>query len=381
MQFDFASLIRQLNSDIKARGNFAFAISKARVIPSEYLFLTSILPMRLKPTFDVNGGSIKIYPTMAQLTPMSTPYLPIGFMESSTQKEQTAKFTGMMNFPEETLRELMDLERQLAMENIGNANGGAVINAQRVNVLLNFAEMLLKSQWDNYEYCAGKALTEGVLQLTGTGGQYVNVDYGVPAANIKNRTSTESYYNTATKYKDDVRFVGSVLKTGFVQVMNQNTYQSVIDNVGTTGNNLQVVVNDGARRELVFQNTSQLRPIDDVRDRIKVIVYNKSATLLNALGEKITKPMLDDGRIICIGEEMPDGFNLLEGSVNDETRKWELGYTHIAPTVESATSGFFQKIYTPQDEDYTVIGKTASNGLPMMINPNRLVILKTGMPS
>lgn len=376
MQFDFASLIAQLNADVKAAGNFAFAIAKARVIPNDYLFLSTILPMRLKPTFDINGGSIRIYPTMAQLTPMDSPYRPIGFMESSTLKESTAKFTGLMSFPEKTLRDLMELERDIAINNIGNSNGGAVINAQRVNALLNFAEMLLKSQYDNYEYLCGKVLTEGLFSVSGSGGLTLAVNYGVPAGNIKTRSGTASYYNTATEYKNDVRFSYTILKNP-VQIMNYNTYLSIINN---PYNNAEVVVNSGNTREIVFVNTSQLRPVNDVRDRVKIIIYNKSASLVDAAGTKFSVPMLPDGRIIVIGEETPDGFELLEGSTPDPTRNWELGYTHIAPTIEGGTSGFFQEIYTPQSEKYTVIGKTVSNGLPMLINPNRLVILKTDMP-
>lgn len=383
MQFNFQEIINQLNGEVDAAGNFAFSIARARVVPNDYLF-NAVLPNRPMPTYYVSGGSIRIYPTMAGLVPMDTPYPPIGAMESSTFFEKVAKYAGTMHFPEKVLRQLQEWGNAMAGARVGGSFAGLneQVNTELAQRMLGFAETLLKSQWDRYEYLKGEVLTEGAIDWQ-YGENDLTVDYGIPAANIRNNTSTDSYYNTASKFWTDIRFITTKLRNPVI-MMNNNTWLSIINN---PVNNITVVVNEGNVREIVkatpaeIVGTQIVPTARDARDRARIIIYDKSGTLIDDAGTLVTKAFLKDGRIVVVGEQTPDGFELLEGSTSDPTRAWELGYTHLAPTVEGGSSAFWQRIYTPQGKPYQVIGETASNGLPVVINPNRLIILKTAMPS
>ena len=379
MQFDFQSAINSLNKGLPFGDNFSYQNSRSRVVPGEYLFNT-ILPQQELPSYNVSGGSMRIYPTMSQLTPMDTPAKPIGAMESNFFNENTAKWGGSMHFPEERLRQLQEFAKYMA--SIGIQDGLSVgsiteANAKKVaETLLAFSDVLLKSQWDNLEWLRGQALTTGAISLTNSGLE-LTVDYDVPTGNKISRTSTNSYFSTASKFWTDIRAAYTKLKS-FRIVMNSNTYYSIIDN---DVNKIRVADGAGDSRSIVrFTGTTEMNSTD-ARDRTMITLYDKSGSGITPKGVMKAVPFLPDGKIILVGESEPDGFELLEGSTPDPANRLRLGYTHIAPTVEGGRTGIWSRVYTPEAKPYQLLGETFCNALPVILNPKKIVILTTEMPS
>lgn len=378
MQFDFKSQIDQLNAGLPFGDNFAFKIARSRVTPSEYLFNT-ILPQTELPTYNVKGGSMRIYPTMAQLMPMDTPPKPIGAMETSFFDENTSKFGGTMHFPEERIREMSEYANHLAA--LGISEGLSVGSIRESNAkqilqnLIGFSEVLLKAQWDNLENLRGQALTTGALSLSNSGLE-LSVDYDIPSTNKISRTSTNAYHSTSSKFWTDIRFAYTKLSR-FRIIMNSKTYYSIIDN---DVNKIRVDGDLGDTRSIVrYTGTNEVNSTDR-RDRTLVTLYDKSGSGITPKGTMVAKPFLPDGKIILVGEQEPDGFELLEGSTPNPENSFKLGYTHVAPTVEGGRPGIWSRIFTPEGKPYQLLGETVVNALPIITNPKKIMILTTEMP-
>lgn len=380
MQFDFQTAINALNDQMPFGDNFAFKAARAQAVPSDYLFET-ILPTENHPSYHVNGGSMRIYPTMAQLTPMDTPPKPIGAMESSFFNENTAKWGGMMHFPEERLRALQEMANYIRSQGITDGLSIGQIQeteAKRVTeTLLGFSDILLRAQWDNFEYLRGQALAYGSISLANSGID-LTVDYDVPSANKITRTgSGNSYYGTTSKWWTDIRTVCTKLNN-FRIIMNSQTYYSIIDN---SVNNIRVVDGTGLTRQIVKVVGSLESNSTDQRDRVTIILYDKSGSGITPKGTRKALPFLPNGKVVVIGEQQPDGFELLQGSTPDPNNLFRLGYTHLAPTVEGGRSGIYSRIFTPEAKPMQLLGETYANALPVILNPNKVMILTTDMPS
>ncbi len=381
MQFDFAAAIAALNQNLPFGDNFAYQIARSRVVPGEYLFNT-ILPTQNRPDYEVKGGTMRIYPTMAQLTPMDTPPKPIGAIESNFFNENTAKWGGTMHFPEERLRELQKMAQSAVAIGISDGlNLGGLQNIPAnaaAQAIFAFAELLLKSQMDNIEWLKGQALQQGAISLTNSG-LNLTVDYDVPAANKISRTGTDAYGGTASKFWTDMRTVGKKL-SNFKVMMNSNTYYAIIDQAF---NNIRVDDMTGDVRTIVryAANTTIGAVSPDRRDRTNIIIYDKAGSGITPKGTMKSLPFLADGKIICVGEGEPDGFELFEGSVPDPERRLRLGYGHMGPTVEGGRPGIWQRVFTPEAKPFQLLGETFCNFLPVITNPKKIVILTTEMPA
>lgn len=386
MQFNFAEIISELNENLPFGDNFAFQMARAQVVPAEYLWNT-VLPMMPKASYHVTGGSMRIYPTMLGLVPMDTPLPPMGALTSEQFFEKTAKIGGMMNFPEAMLRELQEWASYQRGVGVGaGMSAGQVLASEKERLtenILQFSTMMLKAQWDTWEWLRSRAITKGVIDWQ-YGVNDLYVQYGVPTGNVKSYTSTDSFYNTASKFWTFIRFLYTKLSEGFTLVMNYNTWMSIIDN---SVNNITVLSdtmlgNGLSVKEIQYVNQDKVNPQQrDMRERQRIIVYNKSGTVIDKSGNLSALPFMDDGDLVAIGAEKPEGFELLLGSVDDPTKEYQLGYTHIAPTVEGGQAAIWQRVFTPQDKPYQLQAETASNGLPVIINPRRIVQATTGMPS
>lgn len=379
MQFDFAAVINSLNGGLPFGDNFSFANTRGRVVPADYLFNT-ILPQEEKPSYNVSGGTMRIFPTMAGQMPMDTPPPPIGAIETTTFMENTSKIGGQMHFPEERLRDLQQwatYQRSVGITDGIGLDGIASLEKERlVQTLLGFSDILLKSQWDTYEWLRGQALTLGALDWT-YGEIDLRVDYGVPAGNKISRTSTNAYWNTGSKFWSDIRTVYTKLNN-FTILMNSRTYYSIIDN---DVNKIRVVDSEGSVRSFVRYTGTIESSSTDVRDRVRIVLYDKSGSVINAKGALQAVPFLPDGKIVIVGEQQPDGFELTQGSTPDPSNLLRLGYTHIAPTVEGGRMGIWSRVFTPEAKPYQLFGETVSNGLPVITNPKKVMILTTEMPS
>lgn len=379
MQFDFQSVIDALNGKLPFGDNFSFQNSRTRVVPGDYLFNT-IMPQELHPTYNVAGGTMRIYPTMVGQMPMDTPPPPIGAMEATQFNENTTKIGGQMHFPEARLRELQNWASYQRSQGVGDGLSidaiGALEKARLVEVLLGFSDLLLKAQLDTFEWLRGQALTTGGLSWNYNKLQ-LTVDYGVPSANKITRTgSGNSYYGTTSKFWTDIRFAYTKLNN-FKVIMNSQTYYSIIDN----SVNSIAVIGDGLGTRTIVKAVAPTAPqIADKRDRLEIVIYDKSGSVINKSGTVQALPFLPNGKIIIVGEQQPDGFELTQGSTPDPTNLLRLGYTHIAPTVEGGRMGIWSRVYTPEAKPYQLLGETVANGMPVILNPNKVMILTTDMP-
>lgn len=378
MQFNFAAIIDQLNSRLPRSDNFAFAIARAAVVPGDYLFNT-ILPQENRPDFHVDGGTMTITPTMLGLVAMDSPFPPMGALSSSFFFENTTKLGGQMFFPEKSQRDLIAWENSIIATGMRDGRGldglNAEVNGRRMNAVLGFANMIVKAHWDTYEWLRGQALTTGQLNWE-FGKIPLEVNYNIPAGNIRTpRTGNDAYQGSASKFWTDVRWLHTKLSR-FRMITNSNTYYSIIDNAV---NNIRVVVNEGMNREFVrfVGNTEQNSP--DLRERVGMTIYDKSGSVIDAkTGELTAVPFLPDGKIIVVGETMPDGWELTSGSVPDPNNNLRLGYTHIAPTIEGqGRPGIWSRVFVPEGKPMQLMAETAGNMLPAILNPNKLIILTT----
>lgn len=377
MQFNFAEIIANLNARLPRSDNFAFKVARSTVIPSDYV-LNTILPQETRTDFHIDGGTMTFTPTMLGMVPMDEPYPPFGAMESSKFFENTTKLAGQIHIPEKTLRELYSWMQNLTA--LGVADGRSLgsiasdVNGRLLDTVMNFAMFITRAHWDTYEWLRGMALTTGALSWT-FGKIPLNVDYNIPAANIRTaRTGNDAYQGSSSKLWEDIRWLYTKL-SNFRIIMNSNTWYSMIDN---SVNNIRVVVNDGFQREFVRIVGSTETNSTDVRDRVRVQIYDRSASVLKTDGSLGIKQVIPDGKIIVVGETNPDGIELTMGSSTDPNNTLRLGYTHIAPTVEGQMRpGIWSRIYSPEGKPMQVLGETAVNMLPVILNPKRLVILTT----
>lgn len=378
MQLNFAGIIEQLNARLPKSDSFAFKIARASVIPNDYV-LNTILPQEERSDYHVDGGTMTITPTMLGLVPMDSPYPPMGAISTTSFFENSAKIGGEMFFPEKMLRDLQAWEKQNAM--IGLNDGASLssisdsANAARMERVIGFANMIVKAHWDTYEWLRGESLSTGAIDWT-----YnkipLKVNYNVPAANKPaQRTGNDAYNGSTSKFWTDIRFVHTKLNNPRF-IMNENTWLAIISQ---TANNIRVVVNEGSNREIVrFVGTTETNSTD-VRDRVRFTIYNKSGTIIDAkTGALTAKRFIPDGIIICVGETTFAGYELTQGSVADPDNTLRLGYTHLAPTVEGGgRSGIWSRVYTPENKPMQLMAETAANILPVILNPNKLVILNS----
>lgn len=378
MQLTFQQIIDSLNASLPRSDNFAFRIARASVVPSDYIFNT-ILPQENRPDFHVDGGTMTITPTMLGQVPMDEPYPPMGAMSSTQFFENTTKLGGHIFLPEKTQRDLLSWENSVIATGFRDgANSGTIIsdvNSRRMNTVLGFATMITKAHWDTYEWLRGKALAYGEIDWT-FGKIPLQVNYNIPSGNIRTpRTGNDAYQGSTSKFWEDIRWLHTKLNR-FRIIMNSNTWYSIIDQ---PANNIRVVVNEGMNREIIKFVGSIESNSTDVRDRVAVTIYDKSGSVIDAeTGALTAVPFLDDGKIIVVGELNPDGIELTQGSVADPDNELRLGYTHIAPTIEGqGRPGIWSRIFVPEGKPMQLLGETAVNMLPAILNPKKLVILTT----
>jgi hypothetical protein len=372
MKFTFAEIINALNTESK-RQNYAFDVALGLNPPSDYKFITEVLPMQNKPDFHIAGGSMRLFVGMAAPVPMDSTPPKLGQMEASTFSEETAKFGGRIDMIEKDQRELMSNMANLSLTGASDSEVRGLLS----NKALAFASMFPRAHWSTMEYLATRAIQDGALAIQ-VNGAPVNVNYGFPSGTIfTERTGTSAYNGSASVFWNDIKLVYDRLSNPRF-IMNSNTWRAI---ASQAFNSLDVVGDSfGMTRTFQKFRGSLERQSSDPRERMTAQIYDGSGALINYdnVGGVTNHQYIDDGKIICIGEPKPDGFTLDLSGTDDPTNEWALGYTHIAPTVEGlGRSGLWSKVYVPEDRPMQLRGLTFGNYLPVIINPKRLVILRT----
>lgn len=379
MEFDLTTAL-----DALRRRGTVFAIANQARPPADYVF-AGILPEETRLSYQASAGSMTVRATMAGLVGMDSPYPEGGAFEVSTFSEGTAKIAIRVRFPEQQLRELQQLLFQI------QAGGGNTLQTV-VDTALNFEDhLIIQPMLDTTEWLRGQCLTLGMIDWVFNGKRLL-VDYGIPAANLlPARTGANGYGGSTSKFWDDMGLLRSRLSVGngggiVARIMHSETKEMILRN---PVNNIELIAEDLDRgtfsvQRYVIRGGVPVRSTDP-RDRADFITYDAEGEIwdLTPGMEGKTKKLsfMPRGAITAIGSFNARRFVIGAGAQpRPNPTGAELGYTHLAPTVEaSGRPGRWSDIRTPDGEPWTMEGRGAMNGLPVLEAPERVATATTEM--
>lgn len=351
--------------------------------PAEYL-LTSVLPRQQRPDYEVRGGTLKINTIMAGLVGMDSPYPQGSAIQLSTFSEKTAKIAMSIQLTEEHQREL---NKFLQLAQLGQLPGQTPGNLL-TNAALNLYEKgCIQALDDTEEYLRAQALMNGALSWT-FNGKTLNVDYDVPAGNkYAQRTGTSGYGAAGSTFWADYLAADQGVYGADMLLMSNNTLNKIINN---PAHSIRVISDTyspqrSIRRVQVVRSIQSTQGINvgddrDARYAVTLTAYMRRGKIVNPaqLGATIDVQMIPDNKIAVIGRQE---FNQLISLDGTPTPQYNLGYTHIAPTIEGQNQGSplgrYGRLYTPQNRPWELLAEAVENCLPVIEAPERLILLST----
>lgn len=371
MEFDLRAAI----NDIDQRA--IFEIANAARPPANYLF-ASVLPPINMDTYDIDGGALTIRTTMAGLSGMDSKYAPGGAAAETKYQGKTGKITITNELPEKFLRSLQNLLTRLTASGVSTADE---ISATGINFV---DKIIVQAILDREEWLRGQALVTGALDWTFNGIR-LQADYGIPAANfLTNRTGNDAYGGSTSKWWTDYYSAQEILGWRISAcIMGPALLKDLMTN--SEVNQLQFVAADPSTNTFVFRRLvtrgGNTVLSSDPRDFITIICYNKEGEIwdLDNAGETLKIPFMPEGAVLWLGEHIDSSVFQVGLGGNDQQsiidNPVQLGYTHIAPTVEGGgASGRWARLYTPQDRPWTMAADGVANLLPVIQAPDRIVI-------
>lgn len=372
MNFTFLAALLMLGADA------AFKLINTARPAANYLY-SQILPERNMPTYDVKNGAMTVRPTMAGLVGMDSPYPPTGNVTLSTFLESSAKIANKATLTEQALRTLQAMIQQLQIS-------GASTNERLVEEVLNFTNALIvQPHLDTAEWLRGQALCTGAISWT-FNGLNLSVDYGLPVGNkLTNRTGNDAYSGSTSKFWEDIRTQGKLLRRAS-RVIRIAHPDMIEDIVGNPVNNIQVVSEDSSHisiRRMISQNGVNTVS-SDARDAVTIIKYGLESEVVDPADptKTVRVPFHNRNKLVAIGLGTNNGYVVGLGSV--QPTEYELGYTHIAPTVEgSGMPGRWARVYVPEERPWQLTGEGVSNLLPVIDahSVDRIVIASSNLSS
>ena len=369
MNFNFAEALNGLGVDA------AFRIANAARPPGNYLFNT-FLPERNMSGYHVDAGNMVVRTTMAGLVAQDSPLPPGGTMEISTFLEETAKIGITNRLTERALRQLQEMLMRLQVN-------GQMTNDFLQREALNFLnKVIIQAHLDTSEWLRGRALVYGELDWT-FNNKNLAVDYGVPAANfltLRTNSGNTSYGDSASAFWEDVAEARRLLRYNVrAAILNSVTADEIL---GNSVNSLEIISQDNQmfrvrRYRTVGGNTV---PDTDVRYQMEFIIYDEEAEILDTdlPGRTQSLKFMPDGKILFVGLNTESGYRVGQGSTDDPNNGLELGYHHLAPTVESGGQpGRWSRLYTPEGYPMHLVGEGTSNELPVITAPSKIVVSTT----
>jgi hypothetical protein len=338
--------------------------------------LAAILPERKLPTYHAEAGAMTVKATMAGMAGMDSPYPPGGHVETSTFLEQTVKLAQTTTMPEAALRRLQTLWQSMFA-------AGQPTNDMLLREALNFLDkVVIQPHVDTAEWLRGQALTLGALSWRFNAIQ-LDVDYGIPPDHLfPERTADSGYGGSASVFWADVIQARRLLRyQSMIAVAHPDTVDVIISN---SANTLRVI--DQTDRVITVQRyvgtTEQLD--SDARYRLSIYLHGLEGDVIDPASptEVNAVPFFPTGYVSFIANS---GYNrsyrVGMGSTIDPAADMALGYTHIAPTVEgNGLPGRWADLGTPDERPWELRGRGVSNVLPVIENPDKLVVLHTEMP-
>jgi hypothetical protein len=370
MNLNFAAALHLLGPDA------AFRIANERRPGGDYLFNT-FLPERNRTSYSVESGSMTIRATMAGLVGMDSPYAPGGVMEVSTFIEQSAKIANTIPLPEQVLRQLQDML-------LRTGQGNTAAPRRLADEALNFIDKLVvQAHLDTFEYLRGEAMIYGAIDWT-FNQKRLQVNYGIPAGNLlANRTGTAHYGGSASAFWTDWKAARTIMKgPPRAAIAHPDTIDLIIANAV---NNILVTAQDAVggvqfTRYISLAGNTVRDP--DQRYRSVLTAYSAEAEILDLAnpGRTVLVPFMPRGKILLIGNPIPRGYQVGQGGTEDPDRELPIGYTHLAPTVEGqGRPGRWARLYTPEQQQWRLIGDGVTNGLPVIEAPEKIVVMSTDM--
>jgi hypothetical protein len=370
MNFNFAVALAALGVGA------AFKVANSARTAADYLF-ASLLPEQNKSTYTISSGQMIVRATMAGLVGMDSPYPPGGVIDLSTFLERTAKVANNVTLTEQALRELQAMLAQVQL------SGGNTTD-RMVDQALNFLnKVVIQPHLDTFEWLRGQCLHD-TLNWT-FNGINLTVAYGIPTANkLANRTGTAGYGGSASVFWADVRTLRKQLK-GNVRAM--IAHPDTIDMIRYNPINALATVNmagdGGSGTVFTFRRLNTNGQFtQDVGDVVQLISYGKEAEVFDTAnpGSTLKIPFEPRGRILAIGNNERNGFEIGQGGTEDPALAQALGYTHIAPTVEGGgAAGRWAQLFTPEFQPWQLQGRGVTNGLPVLEAPDKVAIASTDM--
>lgn len=371
MNMNFAEAIAALGPNAAAR------VANAARPPANYLFNT-FLPERALPNYSVDAANMIVRTTMAGLTGMDSPYPPGGTVEVSAFLERTAKLAVTNTLTEGALRQLQEFMLHMQAT-------GALSNDFLQQEALNFLQkVVIQSLLDRDEWLRGQALVYGEIDWT-FNQKALTVDYGIPAANkLTTRTDSnnDAYGDTSSAFWTDVAEARRLLRYNVrAAILNSVTMDEILNN---SANALEIISQDNQsfrvrRYRTIGGNTV---PDTDVRYQMDFIVYDEEAEVLDStagmLGKTQTVKFMPDGKVLFVGQNRDSGYRVGTGSTDDPANDMEMGYHHIAPTVEGGgLPGRWARLYTPEGRPMHLTAEGAANTLPVILAPEKIVVATT----
>jgi hypothetical protein len=371
LDFDFQLAIEALNGD---GGDGLFVVANETRAPGDYV-LESLLPEENKSTYHVDGGKILIRSTMVGLVGMDSPYPPGGQVEVSTFLHKTGKLGNHVAVQEETLRAIQDMLLRMRDTVITG-------NERLLQEMLNFYDkVIIQPHHDTMEWLRGQVLQFGKIDWT-YGKVRLNIDYGVPAGNfLAQRTVAggTAYHLPGSTFWADVVKLRRILKNNVraflitpntADVIRYNPAHNIVAEEGNGTITFRKLVNNG-------QAFSK-----DANDVATFVIYDKEGEIISPTDPESTiiVPFLNDGRITAVGTNTFRGYRVGEGSTPNPDADKALGYTHLAPTVEGGSRpGRWGRMYVPQERQWEFAGEMVTNGLPVLLAPNKVASASTEM--
>lgn len=368
MDFDLTQAINALDRED------VFAIANEARPQSEYLF-NSILPNRNMETYSFEGGSMTIRTTMAGQVGMDSRYPEGGAAETSEFSARTGKIAIRSSLKEQFLREL---QQKLMRYEAQRRDNTGLIQQTGLNW---YNKIIVQAILDREEWLKGQALFTGKLDWT-QNGKRLQADYGVPDANFLPARTGANHYGGATSFfwKDiwalqellywDVR--AYICHPKLMEVILAN---AEINKIELVGQNVQTGQFTFKRFIERFGNTEISR---NPRDTVTITVYNKEAEIWDLDNPGSTKkvPFCPIGSILAIGAPISDNvFIVDEGSTEEPPGPVELGYTHIAPTVEGGgRPGRWGRLFVPEGRVFNLDSEGAENMIPVIQAPERIAV-------
>jgi hypothetical protein len=352
-------------------------INEARA-GANYLF-ASILPERPMRSYEVKNSAMTVRSTMAGLVGMDSPFPPSGVVDINTFLERSAKIANTVAMSEEAIRTLQELLMYLQA-------GGQSTNERMVEEVLNFTNALIvQPHLDTAEWLRGQALANGAIDWTFNGIK-LSVDYGIPAGNkLTHRIGNDAYSGSASKFWEDIRAQGKLLRsaTRIIRIAHPDLIEDIVANAV---NNVRVLSEDATQislQRMISQNGTNT-PSSDARDTVQIVKYGLEAEVMSPADTSITVkvPFHPKTKLLAVGTGVNRGY--VVGAGSRQPQEWELGYTHLAPTVEaSGAPGRWARVYTPEQRPWQLVGEGVSNLLPVIDahSVNRIVIASSALAS